>query len=390
MKFVSIIIPVKNRRKYLELSLASYLCQSYSPHKFEVIIVDDGSAEEISQHIKPKDWPFAIKLVKNEKTLGPALSRHEGVMASRGEIILFTDSDIIVPADFVAAHAEYHIKKKNIVVSSLYRKRIITFLHPEQTKSKLFKKMLQIYPKLIKRLPPDFNQEQVPVQLFTANDITKGRIWKIGNKLEQKKRAASFLEEYGRELKKCKAPWITFHSYSASLPKSSYYDVGGFDPDVKFRHTDRALAYRLYRKGYHFLCDPNIVPLHQQHPIHPDMKQWMIDSYKNWLQKNPHREIYLFGLRFLSPRFKNDLYYCRLLEQMNEMERMYPSLAAALDKLFFLLAQSLFQPVTEHEIIKSCQQAEQTLAEIGGVDGRFHHSELHESLQIIKSLVSVE
>ncbi len=50
MKFVSVIIPTKNRVQLLEQAILSVLTQPYS--RFEFTIVDDGSIDETSIKVK--------------------------------------------------------------------------------------------------------------------------------------------------------------------------------------------------------------------------------------------------------------------------------------------------------------------------------------------------
>lgn len=89
---VSIIIPVYNRTKELQRAVYSVLNQTYQ--QFEIIIVDDGSHENIklvvdrifSDHSK-------IRYLRHEKNFGAQAARNTGIKAAKGEWIAFLDSD---------------------------------------------------------------------------------------------------------------------------------------------------------------------------------------------------------------------------------------------------------------------------------------------------------
>ena len=58
----------------------------------ELIVVDDGSEDSTLNEVKKFD---DIRLIVHEKNRGKSAAIHTGVMASRGEHIMFIDSDLI-------------------------------------------------------------------------------------------------------------------------------------------------------------------------------------------------------------------------------------------------------------------------------------------------------
>lgn len=92
---VSIIIPCFNQAQYLPAALQSILEQSYT--KWECIIVNDGSTdttEDIAKSWCEKDARFVYHYKKNG---GLSSARNLGLTNSKGDFILFLDSD-----DFMA------------------------------------------------------------------------------------------------------------------------------------------------------------------------------------------------------------------------------------------------------------------------------------------------
>lgn len=84
---VSVIIPVYNGGRYLRAALESVFAQTYRP--FEVIVVDDGSADD-SGAIAQSFAELRYKLQANQ---GVAAARNHGLEAARGEFFAFLDQD---------------------------------------------------------------------------------------------------------------------------------------------------------------------------------------------------------------------------------------------------------------------------------------------------------
>lgn len=87
---VSVIIPTYDRAHLIGRAVQSVLNQSYGD--FEIIVVDDGSSDNIEEVVKSfKDE--RIKYIKHEKNKGAPTARNTGIKAAKGEYIAFQDSD---------------------------------------------------------------------------------------------------------------------------------------------------------------------------------------------------------------------------------------------------------------------------------------------------------
>jgi glycosyltransferase involved in cell wall biosynthesis len=86
---VSVIIPTYNRSGLLREALRSVLAQSFTD--YEVIVVDDGSEEDIAGVVAAGGGPAARCMRVPHG--GPGAARNAGVQAARGELIAFLDSD---------------------------------------------------------------------------------------------------------------------------------------------------------------------------------------------------------------------------------------------------------------------------------------------------------
>ena len=92
--YISIIVPVYNTEKYLNRCLDSIFIQEYN--NLEVIIINDCSPNTdkcrkiVQLYIDKK---YNIKYIENEKNLGSAWSRLNGLSYARGKYVHFVDSD---------------------------------------------------------------------------------------------------------------------------------------------------------------------------------------------------------------------------------------------------------------------------------------------------------
>ncbi len=90
MTDVSVIIPTRNRRQLLELTLRSVLWQR--DVDFEVIVVDDGCTDDTPQMLRDLRDP-RIRTVRHERSQGVSAARNHGIAEARGEWVAFLDDD---------------------------------------------------------------------------------------------------------------------------------------------------------------------------------------------------------------------------------------------------------------------------------------------------------
>lgn len=104
---VSVIIPYyQTHSAELARTLAALECQIYPRDMFEVIIVDDGSDPPLTL---PTSTPLNIRLVRQERNgFGSARARNTGARNAAHDVLLFLDSDMLVEAGWLAAHARWH------------------------------------------------------------------------------------------------------------------------------------------------------------------------------------------------------------------------------------------------------------------------------------------
>ena len=120
---VSFIASVYNKEKYLDSFISSI--QNQNLKDFELIIVDDCSTDKSINIIKKyMQNDKRIKLFKNNENKGSLFTRYRGVIHSKGEYIIFVDSDDIILKDGILSVYNYIIKNNLDMVefSSVFEK----------------------------------------------------------------------------------------------------------------------------------------------------------------------------------------------------------------------------------------------------------------------------
>ena len=110
---ISVIVPVYNVEKYLEECLDSIKNQTFND--IEVILVNDGSTDnskEICERYCSQDPRFHLI---NQENKGQSIARNRGVAESKGEFIVFIDSDDIVRVDLLDQLINYMSDEIDIV-----------------------------------------------------------------------------------------------------------------------------------------------------------------------------------------------------------------------------------------------------------------------------------
>lgn len=100
---VSIVVPSRNRSQLLPRLVAALRAQDY-PGTFEVIVVDDASADDTQLVLQrlASEWP-ALRWVRRERRGGPGRARNTGWRCARAPLIAFTDDDAVADPGWLRA-----------------------------------------------------------------------------------------------------------------------------------------------------------------------------------------------------------------------------------------------------------------------------------------------
>lgn len=204
MKF-SIIIPAYNAETTIENCIQALLSQSVERSLYEIIVVDDGSKDRTAEiiHTFPVNYHF-------QENQGPAAARNKGAQLSKGEIILFTDSDCV---------------------------------------------------------PDRFWLERMTAPFSENPDISgvKGAYKSRQSSLTARFAQAEFEDRFAL-LKK--SDYIDMvDTYSAAFKREVFINAGGFDPSFPVANNeDTELSYRLVSQGHRMVFNPEAFVYH----THPD------------------------------------------------------------------------------------------------------------------------
>ena len=91
---VSVVLPVYNTREYLAECLDSLVAQDVEEGALEVVAIDDGSTDGSGELLDEyaARHPF-VRVLHQENSGWPGRPRNRGIEESRGEYVLFMDSD---------------------------------------------------------------------------------------------------------------------------------------------------------------------------------------------------------------------------------------------------------------------------------------------------------
>ncbi|MBC7232635.1 MAG: glycosyltransferase family 2 protein [Chloroflexi bacterium] len=98
---ISIVIPVHNAVHTLEECLQAIQGSDYTD--YEVIVVDDASVDGSAEVARK----YACRLIPLSENVGAARAKNIGAKEARGDIILFTDADVVLQPDTLRIVAEH-------------------------------------------------------------------------------------------------------------------------------------------------------------------------------------------------------------------------------------------------------------------------------------------
>ena len=92
MSLISVIMPYRQKKKYVHKAIKSVLGQTYK--KFELIIIFDDEKKDDLNFIKSiTKNNKKIKIIINNKNIGAGAARNKGIKKAKGKYIAFIDSD---------------------------------------------------------------------------------------------------------------------------------------------------------------------------------------------------------------------------------------------------------------------------------------------------------
>ena len=114
-KKISIIVPVYQTEKYIEICIESIIAQTYS--NWELILVDDGSSDKsgsiCDRYVQEND---KINVIHKDNG-GVSSARNKGIDIAEGDYIMFVDADDYVSPTMCENLVSYADESADIIIS---------------------------------------------------------------------------------------------------------------------------------------------------------------------------------------------------------------------------------------------------------------------------------
>jgi dolichyl-phosphate beta-glucosyltransferase len=170
---LSIVIPAYNEEAYIAATIdAIYRSFQSLTHELEIIVVDDGSVDKTAQIvgslITAYDKRISFRLIQNQINQGKGFSIKNGVLAARGDKIIFLDADLPFDIDSIKNLALRISEEMPIVIGS----RVLPESHISVKKSWFRFLSGRIYSVLIQLLMfPNIPDTQCGLKGFTPSYV---------------------------------------------------------------------------------------------------------------------------------------------------------------------------------------------------------------------------
>lgn len=113
---LSVVIPTRNRAARLRALLASLGKQAGAP-EFEVVVVDNASKDDTVAAIADADeLGLQARGIHLPRPMGPAVARNRGWRSARGDLVVFTDDDVVASPEWLAALHAAHRRDPDALV----------------------------------------------------------------------------------------------------------------------------------------------------------------------------------------------------------------------------------------------------------------------------------
>jgi cellulose synthase/poly-beta-1,6-N-acetylglucosamine synthase-like glycosyltransferase len=116
---ISVIIPARNEEKNLPVLLDTLMQQTIRAEWFEVIVVDDHSTDQTAALAADYAGKLNLKVISLKDQLSPSFTNsykkkaiETGIALGKGELIVTTDADCLVPAGWLQSIALFYEREK--------------------------------------------------------------------------------------------------------------------------------------------------------------------------------------------------------------------------------------------------------------------------------------
>ena len=103
--FISIVVPTRDRSSLLVGAIASLKGQDYARERYEIVVVDDGSKDDLAHVITERPGKKSLPTLRlvRQPPIGSNSARNRGIRHANGSIIVFFDDDEEAPSTWLTA-----------------------------------------------------------------------------------------------------------------------------------------------------------------------------------------------------------------------------------------------------------------------------------------------
>jgi len=289
MPEISAIVLTRNRSDVLPMILDAFRIQSLARSQFEVIVVDDGSADDTQEVVKKfNDLPLRVF---RQNQAGIAAAKNLGIFASRSPILLFLDDDCVADQDLLSAHVSAHQRYPAPSVAVLGYTDLASEIASD---------------------PLMHHVTQVGCQLFA----------------------------YGRMIPGMMLDYTYF--WRSSCKRSFLVEHGIFDPNFAFGGEDLELGWRLKRAGLSVVYEPAAKSIMIRKLTFRDFchrQRGQGRAQRRFAQIHPHSEVRAYceiesGLNIWEKYAAHSAAYLRWVERLDHVATVRSTAGIALDDHF--------------------------------------------------------
>jgi GT2 family glycosyltransferase len=201
---ISVVIPSRNGAKTLATCLSALRRSSFAP--CEIILVDDASTDNTA-HIAKQ---FDCRVIRLDKNIGAARAKNRGAQDATGDVLFFTDDDVIVAPDALGNAAKNFAEANLAGIVGLLDAKI----------------PFDDFPSNFKNLWMRYSYERIPRE-------------KIG----------------------------LFYTSIAAMRREVFQSLGGFDSNYVGASIaeDTEFGQRAWAAGHYLRLDPTVTAVHHKH-----------------------------------------------------------------------------------------------------------------------------
>lgn len=225
---VSVIVIVYNQFDSVMKTLRGFTLQTLPKESFEVILIDDGSEDELTS-FEAEQLPELNNLrVFHTKNQGRAAGRNYGASWAKGDILVFCDGDRVPCPNYLEEYKKDIESGYDVIVGASYD---------------YFGKVAE----------------------FDAEEINWKTVGKFSRLPSYYKRIMKIYDQ--NEQTQSELAWLSLLVGNACILKDKMNEAGGFDENFKgwgFEHFE--LGYRLCENKAVYKSNPRVQNYHIPHP----------------------------------------------------------------------------------------------------------------------------